>query len=185
MVTTHGIIKDLIKNELVIKKPDKNNSQIHHLYINDENEFNRINKELSEIENIIDEVHAHISITSSFIDNAQVAPPPYPGIADFLREHMYIYKPPIKTMLQFLLVRTNNNIHSEKDKQVLHARIIESVVNVDHEHLYSDWTKTLDNDEHGLKTFLLSKDNRFLNPDHYMLADDLIKKIENFKKEFL
>ena len=54
MATTHKIIKDLVDHYVVIVKKDKKNSQIHHLYINDSNDFNRLEQELSSIENIID-----------------------------------------------------------------------------------------------------------------------------------
>ncbi|MGC1263578.1 MAG: hypothetical protein WA932_06400, partial [Nitrososphaeraceae archaeon] len=55
-MTTHKIIMDLIKEGKIKMIKDKPHSQTHYLTINDENEFNRINQELSKMEKQIEKL---------------------------------------------------------------------------------------------------------------------------------
>lgn len=183
-MTTLKTIEDLKSNQrgLIVDRQEGNS--FHRLHINDKNEFNRIQKELLEIESIIDATHEYKYVVNEYIENAQFGNSRDAGNAGFLRSQMHIYEPPIKTMLQFLLTRTNNIIHSEKDKQALYAKFIKLITKVDHENFDVDWKKILNAHGKDIKKFLLHKDDGELDAEYYTLANDLIEIIENFKKEF-
>lgn len=182
-MTTLKIIEDLKKRGIILDRQEGNS--FHRLYINDKNEFNRIQNELSEIENIIDDMHGYKQATNEYIENAQFGDSHDAGNAGFLQSYMHIYEPPIRTMLQILLSRTNNIIHSEKDRQVLYAKFIELIAKVDNEDFDVNWKKILDAHGKDINKFLSHKDDGQLHAEYYTLATDLREIMENFKKQFL
>jgi hypothetical protein len=171
-VTTHKDIQNLIREKKVNVLKDKPNSQMHHLVINDKNEFIRIDKELSEIESIINVMSAPVQ--NIFEDDIGFPIP---------------YKQAVEAMLQVLLVRTNRLIHSKEDSQILYTKITELLLKLILQFWNINDSKTFHPGSFKLDLNLMKKG--LLRPKSQKsavsaeLLSNLIEKIENFEKQFL
>ena len=128
-VTVLNTIKRLVNYGLVEEHKDKPNSQTHHLRINDKNEFNTIDQELSEIEKIIGEMNV-------VIDKI------YPELRAEKNDKnwrlstldMYFVTPYLMAfdvMIRFLLIRISKSSFSERDTQLLYARVAKCFLELD------------------------------------------------------
>jgi hypothetical protein len=113
-VTTHGIIQDYIEEGKVTMVKDKKNSQIHHLFINDKNDFNRIDLRLSRIETIIDTLRMP---KNNIIQQYKPRVPDSPNDIKVPRRKTLMWE------LQLLLAQTSIGIKSESDVRKLTWRI--------------------------------------------------------------
>jgi predicted transcriptional regulator len=134
-MTTHGIITSLIDKQKgkVICQVDKSNPRIHHLFINDKNRYNQIRKYLTELENFIvqknkylrallDDNLSRIGDVDNQGEDEQRA---FNQQSDFFEKIESIYVVDISRLLDDLFqVAVTSNI-SEKDKRLLHIKIIE------------------------------------------------------------
>lgn len=180
-VTAFKDLTYLINKGRITVLKDKPNSQVHYLVINDKNEFNQIDKELSEIESVIDGMWEPIhNQRVRILEN---------------EEHMDIsfqipYKEAVETMLQVLLVRTNRKIQSKDDSQVLYSKITHLILKLalqfwnmnDSTTFHPLWFKT---DLNTMRQGLLRPGFEKSSAISVELLSNLIEKIENFEKQFL
>ena len=125
-MTTNKILKMLIKDKKIISQRDKSNSQLHHLFINPRNTFNKVNKELSELENSID-----IMSEPMYKMGIQRLHEMYLGTQTFwdLRDHFeFPYRNSFCTIFLYILNYINSKIHSDEDLQILYRRVFELMI---------------------------------------------------------
>lgn len=126
-MTTHKILKALIKEKKIISQRDKSNSQVHHLFVNSRNKFNAIYDKLTEINacnDILIEQREQIHEYSRTHENG----------GHLLDAYHYCYQAAymesLYTMLQDLLIQIGKSINSEVDSQVLYSRTISLIQKV-------------------------------------------------------
>ena len=136
-VPTLDMIKELEDTGIInVNKNDNRRGQAHYLTINHNNEFNRINKELSEIELIIDTIEAPMDNILKVIRKRERI---LRGSRDELHENIiFAYKRSIEKMLEVLLVHTSDTISSEKSSQILYSKIIKLMQKMEHQYFYSE-----------------------------------------------
>ena len=175
MMTTHKTTNELIKEgKIKMEKPkDKPYSKIDYLTVNEENEFNKIFNSLSVIESLINKMYNIGPISKELLTNL-----------------ISIYIVSIRTLLDFLLVRIEDKIHSEKDLLILHKRTLKLMERINNLPLYlrnRSWeTEIMDGINKMLELkFDLKHERKKINPDIEESFDYLINELEKFKKKFL
>lgn len=162
-------------------------NSFHQLYFSDRNEFNQIDKELREIEIIVNRmevIHRKVEQNSEKIDNRLLT------ISGPFSDFVFNYQESIHIMLRSLLVRINNSVHSSKDSQTLYTKITELLLKVTKQQFPSYILK----DANVLKNTgdsligLKKSWRRHDKIDNYCILDiklinGLIKKIDNFGKD--
>jgi hypothetical protein len=173
IMTTHGLIADLISDKILTVKKDKPNSNTHHLFINDENSFNKIDKELSEIERCI-------NLADDFMYDEKYKKENSRSYMKFFSKFWTLHLNYNHMMLQELLFRANKIIHSENYSKLLTKRIVELMIRLDRQNLDFPSSAELDEGLHTLTNFYSVYDVKkdFANT---ILVDSLKTKIENFK----
>lgn len=121
-VTTHRRIIDFISEKKLLVLKDKPNSQIHHLIINNKNNYNLINEQLLEIEAHVDEMNESMDNMRKLGDN---------DLKSELSSSISNQNIKIELMLRFLLVKTHETIRSEKEAQFFNARIAKLILRLD------------------------------------------------------
>lgn len=184
-MTTHKILKTLTngRSKKVIAQTDNTNSRIHHLIINEKNVFNQIYLEVSEIEEIMGAMYQSVH---------KIWHPPY-GTHDSALFDVYIdfalaYRDTINMMLEVLLMKIDNAVHSDSDSQLLFIKIVKLMLE-----LFLTLHQTT-----KLREFLNAKLSKLnlvkrqlseiyadKNIINLKILDNLIKKGENFEKQFL
>ena len=128
VTTTHAILKDIIRDGKI--NVYKKNLQTHLLTINEDNEFNRVNKEFSEIETCIDTIDEKIDKINRLPEfkkwqkNKEDARWLHIQRDDFEKTFLIEF---YMTIYGYL-VRINNRIKSEKDSAILYNKIIKLIV---------------------------------------------------------
>jgi predicted transcriptional regulator len=189
-VPTLDMIKELEDTGIInVDKGNKRRGQAHYLVINNENEFNRINQEISEIDLIIDTMEQPMDDIIRLIRKR-------PELRQDLREDIiFAYKRSIERMLEFLLVYTSDVISSEKSSQILYSKIIKSMQKLEHQYFYSESLDSLNRNIDGIRSILSitnrvkysrwTKNKTFHNRHLRTKAfNNLIEKIEKFKEQF-
>ncbi|HJR84986.1 MAG TPA: hypothetical protein VJ772_06410 [Nitrososphaeraceae archaeon] len=113
VMTTHGIVMDLIKDGQIIEHKDKPNSQVHHLYINDQNNFIILDKKISRMQEFIKTLNQRMDNAH---DDAE-----FDLFRDWIVETVWKVLNVTPSLLFFL---TQKTVHSEQDRQILYLRII-------------------------------------------------------------
>jgi ferritin len=190
-MTTHKITVELIKEGKIkmVKPSDKPYSQIDYLIINEQDEFVKIYKSLSEIENLIgamdETVHGVLKGISEKSTHTSYA---HLQELRLLNNRLLIpYEAAINLILQELLTKINDKIHSENDSQMLYTKIGEVL----RKFTLQRWNPALG--ETSKKLDYLSGDWKKVKSSSFTeakninaeLAGDLITFVEKFKKEFL
>jgi hypothetical protein len=178
-LTTLNIIeKDLIPEGVLTDK--KVGNSFHHLIFNDNNEFNRIDQKLTEIEKLIDRMYEPLYKSSSYyyLEESKITEKEKRE----LREFEFYYKLAIDMILQLLLLQTNNTIRAENSRQKLFTRITQVMLKVNMQ-FYRRMrpVKFLDDVLHPLKSYR----DKVAKIIDVTLSNDLISQIESFKSEFL
>lgn len=171
--TTFKDITYLVGKARLLVLKDKPNSQTHYLIVNEDNEFNQIDKELSEIESIINVMRKPVQ---DYFKNR----------SEFEIDFPVPYKEAVEAMLQVLLVSTNKLIHSKDDAQMLYTKITELLLKLSMQ-FWNSYTGTLNpNIKKDLNTMKggLSNPNSPKSVVIVELLSNLIEKIENFEKLF-
>jgi hypothetical protein len=132
-LTTYKTIQNLINEGKIISRPDKTNTQKHHLFINHKNRFNQIKKEISQIESYIEQTNGylrelfddnlkHIADLEKSDEDKEID---FNHQTDFYRQLETIYRQEATRMLEdfFHIVATSNL--PVKDIQLFHRKIIE------------------------------------------------------------
>ncbi len=176
--TAHYIIYgNLIPNGKVIDKKIANSR--HKLYINDDDEFNKISQLLSEIEIFVQIMEGP---SRKFI---QIATAQHPeGFFHFI---MFAYQGQIKQILRILLVRTSELVLPEKDSQMLYTRLAKLEIKIDlqgwapEERGLTQMFKAFDSEE--VKFIKSTPGLKKIGVDD-KLIDNLVTIVESFKKWF-
>jgi hypothetical protein len=113
-VTTLKAI-DRLKSKNIVEDRKEGNS-FHRLFINNKNDFNKIDEHLTKIENLLDEMREPVRrvVTIPYASRN------YSRAVDFKIKYEAFFS----TMLQALLWHTADRIHSERDSHVLFNRIV-------------------------------------------------------------
>jgi hypothetical protein len=132
LVTTHKILKDLENRGIVIVQ--KPNPQTNYLIINDQNDFNRIEKELSLIEICILRMVDNYKIC---IREQHEERKKSKDLED-LRVFIHTFGELIDFFLHTLLLQINNEVKFEPDRRTLYRKIISLMVINDQFIMYHD-----------------------------------------------
>jgi hypothetical protein len=189
MMTTHKTIIELIKEGKIkmVKPKDKPYSQTDYLVINQEDEFNKIYNCLSEIESIMYVMQEPLKKISRLYYPKGMSEEEKSQARKLEINFKVPYKEAINVMLQELLARVNDKIHSQKDKEILYARIFDFSRILTLQFWPAGVKVTQQLDSLVSTRLMLVKPSALseaknINVD---LANKLIETIENFKKEFL
>jgi hypothetical protein len=190
-MTTLKKINNLKSAERGIIDDRQEGNSFHRLYVNKQSEYKLIDKQLSEIEmNVLrmrDNIVRYEQVCRQ-IDNP-------PQELEDLMIFIHVYVESIDSFLHALLLRINNMVKSETDKQILFARVLKLMVFNDSLHTYKD---------SGMRDALLADVKEKVNSESFItyardsgmkisamenfisLADDFIKKflsVNDFKKQ--
>jgi hypothetical protein len=184
-----GEIKDLI---------NEGHSGFHKFIINDNNTFNLINNELSEIEKIVDSMSQPMKKFRSLGYWREIKRVPDRYIVMDLDDHfVQPYTGSIECMLDILLVQINSKIQSEKDAWSLYSRIIELKIKLNEQNSFDGEGRDsifisnnaliqIDADHlNDLKKEIRAYAENKIGISINKLASDLILRIKNFKVRFL
>ena len=201
-MTTYQITIELLKEgKLKMVKPkDKPYSQTDYLIINEDNEFNKFYNYLVEINVLINKMNDNVknsrreyieekSSHEEFIAHMVATPytklDKWPMIEELHSNFTLAYYEAINLILQSLLYTINNEIHSEKDSQILYTKILDLLNKLTLQ--FSDL-----NPIDKLNDILYNKLRKVKSSPYIeslginlKTAYDTIDVIEKFKKEFL
>lgn len=188
-VTTLKIIDDLVFEEIIKVVRDRPKSRIPYLFINDKNEFNLIDKEISEIESIIDGMYEPMRRIFQY---KSVQYGLKHEVDSSLGSHFeYPYREAVTMMLQLLLVRIDTKVDSKDRTYLLYARIIKLIQKLTLQfydfNKPTDFLRSMTRDLRILRQELSSKEydgSKKKIVDTKMMTR-LISKIEHFQKTFL
>jgi hypothetical protein len=178
-VPTLDMIKELQDTAIInVNKNDNRRGQAHYLRINNENEFNQINQQLSVIDFIIDFIEKPMDRIIRFIRQ-------HPELPQNLREDLiFAYKRSIEKMLEFLLVHTGDTISSEKSSQILYSKIIKSMQKLEHQSYYSYSLDSLERNIDTIQSILSITKGVGYSGVKIKDFKFLIRKIMKFKEQF-
>jgi hypothetical protein len=178
-VPTLDMIKELEDTGIInVDKSDNRRGQAHYLRINNENEFNQINQQISVIDFIIDFIEKPMDRIIRFIRE-------HPELPENLREDLiFAYKRSIEKMLEFLLVHTGDTISSEKSSQILYSKIIKSMQKLEHQSYYSYSLDSLDRNIDTIQSILSITKGVGYSGQKIKDFKYLIGKIMKFKEQF-
>jgi hypothetical protein len=131
--TTRKILSDLESSGIITVSKGDRRGQSHYLTINDKNEFNLIDKELSEIQNIMNGIGRNAQKMNKESERQNLNRKNI-GLSRPL-DHMFeFYLEPciesINIILRILLFKTYKEIHSENYLQILYAKIINLMLKI-------------------------------------------------------
>jgi hypothetical protein len=188
-VATLKIINDLIFEEIIKVVRDRPKGRIPYLFINDNNEFNLIDKEISEIEALIDGMYEPMR---KIFDYKSVQYGLKHEVDPGLGSHFeYPYREAVTMMLQLLLVRIDNKINSKDRAYSQYARIIKLMQKLTLQ--FYDFNKPTDflrSMTRDLRILRQGVSHREYDGPKMKIVDTktmsrLISKIESFQKTFL
>jgi predicted transcriptional regulator len=185
--TTHSVIMELIKAGTLKVLKDRPNSQTHYLIINDDDEFNKIYKELTQIENLMNTIYESMfKLLNPSIKRGQ---PWAVAMYESERNFAYPYRYDFNVMLDVLLDRAMK-IQPENMSNILSSKITKLMRKL-FVYFYDDDRSALLFD--GSITFLnqriqelsSGKSERFKGFLDIKTMNKMIKRISEFKKTFL
>jgi hypothetical protein len=182
-------IKDLLK---------KGEGGFHKFIINDNNTFNLINNELSELEKIVDSMSQPMKKFRSLGYWREIRQVPDRYIVMDLDDHFVEpYTGSVECMLDILLVLINSKIQSQKDAWFLYSRIIELKIKLNEQNsfdsegrdsIFNTYNALIQIDaDHlsDLKEEIRAYAENKIGISINKLASDLLLRIKNFKGRFL
>lgn len=184
-VTTHKIIKAYVDERIINETKDKANSQIHHLTINDKNAFNISDKQLSEIDELIDRMHEPTRKIYVAKDD-DINDEEFELYSNFL----FLYRNTVNMMLQFWLGQVNSRVQSEDSRQQFYTRIIKLMQKLTLQYY------NMANSKQYYRSYLKGQISVLLDVKYELpspnrtniidedLVDNLIDKIWVFEKQF-
>lgn len=154
--------------------------------VNVENEFNKICNSLKEIESLVDRMHVPSATMEDGIHKREILADRgnYKKFVDFEINFTHNYYNFITVIVHKLIDITNSKIRSEKDSQILYAKIIDILRKVTYQRGHRGVIGELDRAAEKFKT---SKSSPFINilDIDISLIDDAVSVIDNFKDKFL
>jgi hypothetical protein len=200
-ITTLKKIDDLIDGKRLRDEHDKPNG-FHKLFYDDNNDFDLINNQLTKIEKTVDVMDKPLRKIQRLLEDQQKElsrltneKVPLERRRKFVSEELYslqidyqfTYLHMIDIMFHVLSLRIDERIHSDKDLQILYAKIIKLMRKVSKQ-FPRNAKFTLDGIIDYLGEFTSKKDIRIYAQKHNIninLINDVIHTVENFKNEFL
>lgn len=200
-ITTLRKIDDLIDGKRLRDEHDKPNG-FHKLFYEDNNDFDLINNQLTKIEKTVDVMDKPLRKIQRLLEDQQKElsrltneKVPLERRRKFVSEELYslqidyqfTYLHMIDIMFHVLSLRIDERIHSDKDLQILYAKIIKLMRKVSKQ-FPRNAKFTLDGIIDYLGEFTSKKDIRIYAQKHNIninLISDVIHTVENFKNEFL
>ena len=200
-ITTLKKIDDLIDGKRLRDEHDKPNG-FHKLFYDNNNDFDLINNQLTKIEKTIDVMDKPLRKIQRLLEDQQKElsrltneKVPLERRRKFVSEELYslqidyqfTYLHMIDIMFHVLSLRIDERIHSDKDLQILYAKIIKLMRKVSKQ-FPRNAKFTLDGIIDYLGEFTSKKDIRIYAQKHNIninLISDVIHTVENFKNEFL
>jgi len=186
-LTSLNKIENLISSGKVLDL--KQNNSFHRLFINDDNEFNRIDKMLSQIQRVIDAMDKPLGkINQELVSKNRNKQWP-PELVE-LRDHLRVpYTQAVNIMLQALLVQIMNILTLENDRQILYSRITKLMQKLTQQYLVlHEPIRILDNLSESIKELdrlpHIRDYSNNLGLDIIDLPYLIITIIQNFKKQF-
>jgi|GEM_PF-1442411 len=182
----------------VIISEGKRRGQAHRLLIEDKKQFNRINKELTEIEAIINSMSVPMRTLNSLgVQDPRSNVPDRWYLQGLSDKFIGPYVDSIGYMLEVLLVQISNEINSQKDAWTLYKEIIELKLKLNEQHsmFEGEGEKNLYLTNNAMIQFY-SQDLKEIDEEDLnyakkygvpikSLVKDLITKIHDFKARFL
>jgi hypothetical protein len=206
---TLDMINELESAGIIEVSRGNRRGQPHYLRINNKNDYNRISKELSKLEKLVNSMDEPIKRIRSLGHPEMIKKNPDRMIIRSLHDNFLSeYHDSIDDILDALLGFTINKVHSEKESWSLYTRIIKLKIKMNEqmtifkangiEHLFLSCKALLGASLHKLKSFG-QYDLDFAKEygiNNRPIADviekiengplaDVIEKIETFKNEFL
>jgi len=211
-MTTLRKLDELIEKQEIDDLLNEGDSGFHRFIINENNEFNRIDKTLTEIEKTIDVMDEPLKKIDRLLENQrrtvnneweeirkleglerevrkkQIDKLLSKELTPLEHHFKFNYVQIIETMLHILTVRINDNIHSDKDLQILYTKIIKLIRKVSEYEPGFHTMSLVTLLEHHIRQVQSNEPVRvYANKNEINLraADSVIASVEKFKKEFL
>jgi hypothetical protein len=126
-LTTLKKIRELKEKNEITDSLKEGQSGFHHYFINENNEYYRIDKAITEVESILDSFE---SIVGRLENNTlKISDPGKTPIID-VDAFMVSYGEAIQYGLHSLLVHIYRRVHSQKDSQILYTRVMDLMIKV-------------------------------------------------------
>lgn len=200
-ITTLKKIDELIEGKRIKDILDKPNG-FHKLFYDDNNDFDAINSQLTKIEKTINLMDQPLRKIQRLLEDQQKEllrltneEVPLEKRRKFVSEELYslqidyqfTYLHMIDIMFHVLSIHIDEKIHSDKDLQILYAKIIKLMRKVSKQ-FPRNAKFTLDGIIDYLGEFTSKKDIKAYAQKHTIninLISDVVRTVENFKNEFL
>jgi hypothetical protein len=200
-ITTLKKIDELIEGKRIKDILDKPNG-FHKLFYDDNNDFDAINSQLTKIEKTINLMDQPLRKIQRLLEDQQKEllrltneKVPLEKRRKFISEELYslqidyqfTYLHMIDIMFHVLSIHIDEKIHSDKDLQILYAKIIKLMRKVSKQ-FPRNAKFTLDGIIDYLGEFTSKKDIKAYAQKHTIninLISDVVRTVENFKNEFL
>lgn len=200
-ITTLKKIDELIEGKRIKDILDKPNG-FHKLFYDDNNDFDAINSQLTKIEKTINVMDQPLRKIQRLLEDQQKEllrltneEVPLEKRRKFVSEELYslqidyqfTYLHMIDIMFHVLSIHIDEKIHSDKDLQILYAKIIKLMRKVSKQ-FPRNAKFTLDGIIDYLGEFTSKKDIKAYAQKHTIninLISDVVRTVENFKNEFL
>jgi hypothetical protein len=204
--TTHKIIHELIRNQMVIVVPDKKNRQYHRLHIS--NNFAEIDRQISKIEKIINKMNAPIqayfrhrnlhndvpslskfdeyTALSNELDDPNKRE--YTNHDDIWHHFIYPYEEAVIMTLRILFKRISETILSESDADKLRRKIVTLLIKLSTQIFSLDKEREyLDFSIWELQTFRKASTKDFAKRNHIDLGirNEIVEFLKGFEEKFL
>jgi len=181
-MTTLKKIDHLISGKRIRDEPAKQNG-FHRLFYNDRNEFDKILRQLSEIEALVNKVDV-------LIHGLKIQKPEDNDFTDFDMSVILTYDDTTELRLRILSVQIKEKIYSEEDRQIIYSKIIALLLKLDNQAFYRRLADRYEVDFlnyqlNSLKETLSIEEYAKLRPKFVNVGNQLIQEVENFKIEFL
>jgi hypothetical protein len=203
LVTTRNLIQKLVAEKIVIVRKDRSNSQIHHLFVDEENIHERIYNQISNLEKFISKTNQYFfrllddyftedkELTENYSEEKEAR---WYNRSNFRNDIEETYRSVLNRMLETLFLITTNSNLPEEDIESFCIRIIELKSKVMSSYAWSSdgERKRLDAEIRACKSYenTLKKSSviRLYNEEKKFdikLLIPLKEMIENFKIDFL
>ena len=211
-MTTLRKLDELIEKQEIRDLLKQGQSGFHRFVINENNEFNRIDKILTEIETAIDTMDEPVKKIERLLAKQrrtvldeweeirklkglerearkeQIKKLVSNDLTSLEHHCKFNYVQIIETMLHILTVQINDNIHSDNDLQILYTKLIKLIRKVSQHSPDFHTMKTINLLEHHIKEMASNERVKVYaeeNEINLKATDNLITVVKNFRKEFL
>jgi len=198
-MTTLKKIQNLMLKERGMIDDRQERNGFHRLYINDKNEYKRIDNELSELEDLIEKMHEPAIKITALDPPQEIREVPKRWYVRELQDNFVIkYHESTIEMLYVLLIEIGKKIKFEKDAWSLYTRVIRLITKLEYQlsqplsegsdHTYLNASLVIQACRHYIQDLESETQEYAINlgiKDIVLLKDSLVTKLENFRKRFI